>query len=551
MSSSAEGDLPGERAPAPGSKAAGFGAYLGVVALGLGLGLSACSKPPSMPGAGVDDTEVAPLPATAEGAAEPSPVDTADADADEVLPAYNPEALAARVTAQLAFLDEDELFEDEQGRPLAPKIPAPAEGDAPAPGSVEDDLLAALPGSSGMGMGGGGEGGDPAVVNGNALGLYVPIEEPAAGDSLAHFHQALRDLKAGRDADGKVRLAIYGASHTQADVYPGYMRVYFQERFGDGGPGFIATTKINKWHRYADWSIEQTKGWKVEHAQRSTARKDGLYGLIGVSGSSSSKRDRTKLKPRSAYPRASQYELFFLRQPDGGTAKLYVDGKKLGVVDTDSKTGDYTAGYHPFSLDAETGHELELRVVGDGEVRLFGVAMEREQPGVVVDTLGISGTRAANMLKWNEQVWSDTFSHRQPDLWTMFYGTNEATDENQPISAYRADLREVITRLQRAAPEASCLIIGPGDFPRQVEDGVWVPRPRVAAIIETQRDLAYEMGCGFWDALAFMGGVNSMHTWATAVPQMGSRDHIHFTRRGYVRLGMALVDAMMADFDRE
>ncbi len=24
------------------------------------------------------------------------------------------------------------------------------------------------------------------------------------------------------------------------------------------------------------------------------------------------------------------------------------------------------------------------------------------------------------------------------------------------------------------------------------------------------------MGCGFWDTLAFMGGVNSMHEWATA-----------------------------------
>ena len=42
-----------------------------------------------------------------------------------------------------------------------------------------------------------------------------------------------------------------------------------------------------------------------------------------------------------------------------------------------------------------------------------------------------------------------------------------------------------------------------------------------------------------------------MHLWATSRPLMASRDHIHFTRRGYVRLGMALADAMMAGYDAQ
>ena len=42
----------------------------------------------------------------------------------------------------------------------------------------------------------------------------------------------------------------------------------------------------------------------------------------------------------------------------------------------------------------------------------------------------------------------------------------------------------------------------------------------------------------------------SMHTWATSRPQMASKDHIHLTKRGYVRMGMVLTDALMAGFDR-
>ena len=49
--------------------------------------------------------------------------------------------------------------------------------------------------------------------------------------SLEHFHQALAELQRGERKT--VRVSVYGASHTQADVYPGYLRTYLQSRFGD------------------------------------------------------------------------------------------------------------------------------------------------------------------------------------------------------------------------------------------------------------------------------------------------------------------------------
>lgn len=519
-------------------------------ALALGCGAITCTNPPPRgPGeqvvADADHSEAA-------GAIES---DTSAGEEDEVLPAFTEAALAARVQAQRVLLGND-LFEDIDGRPVAPRINLPADAGESTERSIDDDILLSLPGSAGFGADGGGVVGAPnkPAANGNALGLYVPIEEPAGGNALAHFHEALRQLADGTDEDGKVRVLVYGASHTQADVYPGYFRAYLQSRFGDGGMGFVALNRVNKWHRYQDWSIDETRGWISEHAQRSSSRKDGFFGLLGASGSSDSKRDRTKLLPRNGDVLAGVYELHYLAQPNGGSFELRADGKKIAKVSTKERDGKTvnspSAGYYAFNLP-EGAHELEVRVLGDGEVRLFGVTVEREQPGVVVDTLGIAGTRAANMLSWDRDVWTDNIRRRDPDLWTLFYGTNEATDENQPISDYRANLREVIARLQAAAPDASCLILGPGDFPRELEEDVWVPRSRVLEIVQVQRDLAYEMGCGFWDTMAFMGGVNSMHEWATSVPQMASRDHIHFTKRGYVRLGMAVMDAMMARFDRE
>ena len=45
------------------------------------------------------------------------------------------------------------------------------------------------------------------------------------------------------------------------------------------------------------------------------------------------------------------------------------------------------------------------------------------------------------------------------------------------------------------------------------------------------------------------GGELSMVKWANARPTMARGDHIHFTRRGYTRIGMGVVDAIMVEFD--
>src|SRR5262249_31713146 len=136
------------------------------------------------------------------------------------------------------------------------------------------------------------------------------------------------------DADGKVRILVYGASHTQADVYPNYFRAYLQTRFGDGGMGFVSLARVNKWYRYQDWAIEDSKGWNSEHAQRTESRKDGLFGLLGASCSSSSKRDRTRIIPQRTSAVASRYELHYLAQPGGGSLELRANGKKLAKVST-------------------------------------------------------------------------------------------------------------------------------------------------------------------------------------------------------------------------
>lgn len=494
------------------------------------------------------EPEATPEPAVADAAAHP----VVTLAPPGPTPMLNDEARAARLYAQRVALGERAaLLEDPEGQPfpsLAPLAGAdalvqPAGFGAPM---VAGSNLDALPGSRGTGLDG--TAAAPAV-NGNLLGNFILLDGKGSA-GLDHFHSALRRLKEGKDEDGKVRVAMYGASHTAADIYPSYLRAYLQSRFGDGGHGYVAVVRPSKFYRPMAMTVESSRGWKVEHAQTRDGRDDGYYGLMGASAATSKKRSYGRVIPieldRETAGETTNYDLYYLRQPKGGRFKLSVDGKVVATINTKAK--EVAPGYH--SLVREAGpHKVEVEPLGDGEVRLFGMTVENDQPGVVVDTLGIGGTRASNQLKWNEHVWADNLRRRAPDLIVLAYGTNESVDEDQPIEVYKKQLREVLARLRRAAPAASCLLIGPGDFPVKGADGSFGPRPRTVQIVAAQREISAEAGCAFWDAMQFMGGEGSMVTWATAQPAMAQSDYLHLTRRGYARMGMALADAIMFDYD--
>ncbi len=385
-------------------------------------------------------------------------------------------------------------------------------------------------------------------------GYFVPLLEPAknvsAITSLTSFHQALRQLQAG--ARTRVRILMYGASGTAADFATGYLRTYFQHRFGDGGPGLIGLGKLNRWSRHQALVVERSKGWRKEHAQTSKGRQDGHYGLLGVSYSSSSKRDWVRVTGKDASASAAgvtSIELQFVRQPKGGSFVVQVDGKRVAKLKTDHS--EISLGTHVLTLKPGN-HVLEIRPRGDGEVRLLAAIFERDDPGVVLDTLGIDGTRSANHLTWNVGLWKQALDRRSADLIVLSYGTNEAVDDPEEISVehYRQEFAAVLKRLRAEAPNASCVVLSPVDFP-EVRDGALHPRPRLQAIVEAQRELAPAHGCGFWDGMAFMGGFGSMLDWSLADPPLCRNDYLHFRREGSVRKGMAVADALMWGFDAE
>ncbi|MGD8859337.1 MAG: GDSL-type esterase/lipase family protein [Myxococcales bacterium] len=406
------------------------------------------------------------------------------------------------------------------------------------------------------------------------LGGAIPIEDPG-GHALDAFHTALQRAERG---EGKARIAFYGASHVASDLFTGEIRQRLQARFGEGGPGFLLPAKPWRWYRHHGVRMEQSRGFGVRRV-RARRPRDDIYGLMGVALQSVKDFGRGSFRTRKNGPlqgHVSSFELYYLKQPNGGTLSVFIDGEREKNLGARAKRAQ-TAYAH---FDVEPGHHsFEVRTHGNGPVRLFGVAAELEGPGVVLDTLGIPGSRARYHLHWDDAVYREHLARRKPDLVVLAYGTNESGDDDVPIATYEARLRKVLTRIQETVPDASCLLVGPSDRPREVEpprDGsvdaereagqadreaqsaapresgdtgrYFEDRPRTAQLVESQRRIAAELGCGFFDLVEFMGGPMSMLRWVAADPPLGTPDHVHFTRRGYERLGEVLHDALLARY---
>ena len=372
------------------------------------------------------------------------------------------------------------------------------------------------------------------------LGLDIGIED-RDGQSMKALHDALARAGAG---EGQARLVFFGASHVASDLFTGHIRRELQASFGDAGHGFVVPVHPWRSYRHRDINIDSDgKRWKTHRIRvgDSDVERVGIAGVaMASSGPGSFGSVRTAVD--GEYGRnAGFFELYYLKTPRGGDLDVLIDNRRARRIST--RASKTEPGYATFRVP-DGPHSFEIRTLSKRPVWLFGLTVERDQPGVVVDTLGINGSRARYQLLWDDTLYQEHLRRRDPDLVVLAYGTNESSDES-PLQDYERDLRAVVQRMRDTVPDASCLLIGPSDRPMQVEERVFEDRSRTAELIEVQHRVALEHGCGFFDLVAFQGGALSMVQWAASDPAYASQDHIHYTRLGYQRLGEVLLSALL------
>lgn len=358
-----------------------------------------------------------------------------------------------------------------------------------------------------------------------APGADVAVHDPS-GRALRAFHGALARGE-------RTRVLVWGASHVSEDGITAPLRVALQGRYGDAGPGLVMPARPFPLYAHARVAIAEADRWRGLRVSGRSARRDAF----GPAGFAIEAREpaRAFVAPSA---RVDSARVFYLAQPGGGRLTLSVDGAPPRELST---RGRRAARSERVAPDGGLTR-LDLVARGDGPVRLFGVSLERDAPGVIVDALGAPGARMGDRLAWDDEVMRAPLAALRPDLVVLSYGTNESAP-GRPIAAYRAELDEALRRARALVPRASCLILGPSDWPARDRRGAFIARARAAEVIAAQREAAARHGCGHLDLVALMGGPLSMLRWVEA--GLGASDHVHFTPEGHRVVGARIARAIL------
>jgi lysophospholipase L1-like esterase len=336
----------------------------------------------------------------------------------------------------------------------------------------------------------------------------------------------------------RAHIVMLGASHVAGDLVSGYVRDRLQRHFGDAGHGFVSA--VPPFDDYWQWGVEvrEGEGWAVVEA----THKFHELASFGPNGMAFDAFEPAWAALRTEH--ASSLALYFARQPAGGALDVVVDGE-VHAIRTDAELVE--AAVERFEVP-EGAHEIRLETRERAPVRIYGMSFEREVAGVVVDQLGLNAATAAFMLQNEEASQRVLLEMRDPDLFVIWLGNNEAT-EGAPIELQTERFHRVIERLRAAMPRAGCLVIGPLDRRQHDLDGhPFVPEGQ-GPIAAMHREIALQRGCAFYDALAWQGGEGAVERFEAASPALIRDDRVHLTHEGYLRFGADLLRALLAQLE--
>lgn len=414
--------------------------------------------------------------------------------------------------------------------------------------------------------------GDAAVATGTdgGVGERPPGYLDAPAGTLDHLFGALVAAER-KDPGARTLVVFFGDSHTAGDSMTSRLRTTWQARFGDAGRGLVAAGRPAARHYYQrDVRYGASGAWRAAvGGKHGDSEPFGVGGLRVYGERKGAQLWVETCTDCQAGASVAQFEILYQAAPDHGVLRYRVDDGVWQRLDT--KTAPIEPPHparHVIPIP-DGPHRLTMEHGGGGLLELYGVVLERAQPGVIVDSLGVVGRRLGSLRSWDWSIIGEQLATRDPRLVVLQYGTNEADDPDLDLVAIARYYDDTILRIRAAAPTASILILGPPDMgvreggkacdrrrrPKAADAGEdpaceWRTPRVLPEIIAVQHAAAARNRVAFFDTFAAMGGADRMHGWVTGEPRAAFKDHVHLTDAGYQLWADALSGAVLDEYQR-
>lgn len=368
----------------------------------------------------------------------------------------------------------------------------------------------------------------------------VSIEDPR--HNLQRFHRAWTELLARPGGKRKLRVAIYGDSNTQGDWAAAFLRKLLGAELGLGGHGFIGAGAPNKWYEHRAIRSKHSRWWRTFSVTSFGSDPKAPFGHAGFVSIGQTRGARVDLFPANGNEspvvdneRFSRVEIHYLCEPGGGSFDVVIDNEPRRSVDTNCAQSTYSIARLEVAL---AKHRVAL-VTRKPRVAVFGLVLENDAPGIVIDGLGINTGNYKWLLRADPTMFEAGLRARGYDLVVLATGTSMwAEMDHQGLAA------QLIGRIRKAlGTDVSILVMTPGVWGDRKHDKL-IARDHIERVVKEKREVAQRHGCAFWNYHRAMGGDRALpHLVAT---NQIYRDLLHFPPITHLKMMRRLNAALHA-----
>ncbi len=346
------------------------------------------------------------------------------------------------------------------------------------------------------------------------------------------FYRALD--RAGSEV---VRIAYFGDSFIEGDIFTADLRSFLQQNYGGCGVGFVPIHTASSGARVS--VRQEAEGWEnhsimdsghFNHAKQDIANR---YFIPQAEASFALQGQKRFYSNLDRCDKAS----FFFRSDSAVHVMADVNGEP--ALDQVYDSGRLSVAEVHGDISSVT-----FRVMAaDTSSVFYGASMDGAS-GISLDNFAMRGASGLNLRSVPVRTMKAFEAVRPYDLIVLQFGLNVASQEMTDYSGYVKGMRAVISHLKECFPGAGILVVSVADRDYKTEDGEILTMPGIKSLVTYQKKMAADEHVAFWNMFVAMGGDGGMRQLVESNPPMANQDYTHINSRGGRHMAKMLFDAM-------
>jgi hypothetical protein len=356
---------------------------------------------------------------------------------------------------------------------------------------------------------------------------------------LDNFLRALSKLKKkGRP----VRIAFYGDSFIEGDIFCGGVRDTLQSIFGGRGVGFVPITSgVTGFRNTIKHEFDNWDTYSIIKADSSSINIE-----MGPAGYCFKPRKENWVEYRVSKQRfLREFSVMRLYYKNQGKATLFYT-----VNDSILHTSFLPTSNHvkEWKYENPKAKSIQYEFENVDSLQLYGASFESPE-GVFVDNFSMRGNSGIALYTIPDKILKEFNQFRDYKLIFLQYGLNVIRDDSSRYGWYATKMISVIEKMKKAFPKASIVLLSVSDRSTN-NNGNYKTARSIPALRNTQRYIAQQTGIVFWDLYEAMGGEDSMVKYVSSKPALAAKDYTHLTFKGGRKLAGALVNSLLFELEQ-